>query len=217
MSLFQNLEWRHVARLMALILLVGSILYPSDMDGHYAHSRQGRDNAVVIGVEPYGRHLNSLIPIGAAIALRDVQGLWQISATIVVGTLATHLPKRILNNVEINGVRLGQRPNGGNHNMPSGHSALASAGALIAVRRYWNGFGLIVRLILCLTMFARYMLDAHTIAATIAGAVIGIPVADCFVSPRLKRDQIANWRKFTAAIAMVLPKRLGGNSRMTKL
>ncbi|MBO9450071.1 phosphatase PAP2 family protein [Tropicibacter sp. R16_0] len=181
----------------ALILLVGATLYPSDMEGHYAVSRNGQDNALVTGVEDYGRHLNTLIPIGVAIALRDVKGLWQIGAVVLAGTVATHGPKRLLNDVEILGTRLGQRPHGGDHNLPSGHSALASAGAYIAVRRYSKWFGVVVWPILLLTMYARYMLDAHTVSATIAGAVTGMLVASVFIRPcfRLRRILVDRKRR----------------------
>ncbi len=167
----------------AIAILMCAILYPSDMDGHYAVSRDGQHDILVTGVENYGRHLNTLIPIGTAIVLRDLTGLRQIAATTITGTAATHVPKRLLDQVEVFGVRLGQRPNGSNHNMPSGHSALASAGAYLSVRRYSKLFGLIVWPILFLTMYARYMLDAHTVSATIAGAMIGILVAAVFVRP----------------------------------
>ena len=167
----------------AIAIATCAILYPSDMDGHYATSRNGQDNIVVTSVENYGRHVNTIIPIGTAIILRDFTGLRQMAATTIGGIAATHLPKRLLDDIEFFGTRLGQRPNGGNHNMPSGHSALASAGAYFAVRRYSIWFGLIVWPVLFLSMHARYMLDAHTVSATIAGAVIGILVADLFTRP----------------------------------
>ncbi|WP_052249468.1 phosphatase PAP2 family protein [Tateyamaria sp. ANG-S1] len=186
---FEILSLRQSLWAAALVLLVGATLYPSDMDGHYAQSKNGEDSRVVTSVEAYGRHINTLIPIGTALVLRDIKGLAQIGAVLFAGTAATHIPKRLLNDVEINGTRLGQRPNGGQHNMPSGHSALASAGAWIAVRRYLKLFGVIVWPVLFLTMYARYMLDAHTVSATIAGAIIGILVADLFMRPcfRLRR------------------------------
>ncbi|WP_147112666.1 phosphatase PAP2 family protein [Tateyamaria sp. syn59] len=189
MRSFKKLSLRQSLWAAALVLLVGATLYPSDMDGHYAQSRNGQDSRVVTSVEAYGRHVNTLIPVGTALVLRDIRGLGQIAAVMVAGTAATHVPKRLLNDIEIGGTRLGQRPNGGQHNMPSGHSALASAGAWIAVQRYLKLFGMIVWPILFLTMYARYMLDAHTISATIAGAIIGILVADLFTRPcfRLRR------------------------------
>lgn len=169
---------RHLIWVAALVSLILATLYPSDMDGHYSVSRNGHDNALVTSVENYGRHLNTLIPIGTAIALRDIKGLWQIVAVAFAGTVATHGPKRLLNDVEIFGTRLGQRPNGGDHNLPSGHSSLASAGAYIAVKRYSKWLGVVVWPVLFLTMYTRYMLDAHTISAIIAGAIIGLLVAD---------------------------------------
>lgn len=183
MSIFKTRNARITMWVAAIAITACAILYPSDMDGHYATSRNGQDNIVVTNVENYGRHLNTIIPIGTAIILRDFTGLRQMAATTISGIAATHLPKRLLDDIEVFGTRLGQRPNGGNHNMPSGHSALASAGAYFAVRRYSKWFGLIVWPVLFLTMHARYMLDAHTASATIAGAVIGILVADLFTRP----------------------------------
>lgn len=201
MQKFRTSFSRRVVWMVAVFLVIIAILYPSDMEGHYATSRNGHDNAVVMGIETYGRHINTLIPLGTALLLRDVKGMWQIATVIVAGTAATHIPKRVLNDVEINGIRLGQRPNGGDHNMPSGHSALASAGAWIAVRRYLKWFGVIVWPILFLTMYARYMLDAHTVSATIAGAIIGVLVADLFTRPcfrlrRLLANRIGDGRLF---------------------
>lgn len=174
---------RLVAWTLALALLVGAILYPSDMNGHYANSRGGQDSVLVHGVEDYGRHVNTVIPIGMAVVLRDIKGLGQILAVTVFGKVTVETSKRALNDVEVSGTRLGQRPNGGNRNMPSGHSALASAGAYIAVRRYSRWFGIIVWPVLLATMYARYMLDEHTLSATIAGAGVGILVAALFVRP----------------------------------
>lgn len=174
---------RQITSVVAIVILIGATIYPSDMKGHYAESRQGQHSAFVTGVEDYARHLNTIIPIGTAIALRDLKGLGQIAAISVYGTAATHVPKRLLNDVEVGGTRLGQRPNGSNHNMPSGHSSLASAGAYFAVRRYSKWFGVVVWPVLISTMYARYMLDAHTVSATIAGAVTGLLVAAFFVRP----------------------------------
>lgn len=177
------LRTRKAAWLVTVTALVATTLYPSDIKGHYAMSRNGHDNALIVGVEDYGRHLNTIIPIGTAILLRDVKGLGQIAAIVCAGTAATHAPKRLLDDIEVFGTRLGRRPNGGDHNMPSGHSALASAGAYVAVRRYTKWFGLIVWPVTLLTMYARYMLDAHTVSATIAGAIVGLMIAAAITHP----------------------------------
>ena len=102
----------------------------------------------------------------------------------MVGVLASHGPKRLLNDVEIMGTRLGQRPHStdSRHNMPSGHSTLAGACAYFMVRRYSIWFGIIVIPVLLFTMYVRFMLDMHTISATIAGAGTGILVSAIFAT-----------------------------------
>lgn len=174
------------------LILVAATFYPSDMNGHYATSKNGHDNPIVVNVENYGRHLNTLIPLAMVVLLRDVNGLKQLGAIAFTGIVASRGSKRLLNDVEIMGTRLGQRPfsPNSNHNMPSGHSTLASAGAYYTARRYSHWFGLIVWPIVGLTMYARYMLDAHTVSATIAGALTGIFVAALFTRPTARLRQL---------------------------
>lgn len=205
--MIRNLEWHQLVWVGAVLVLIGAILYPSDMDGHYATPRSGADSALVTAVENYGRHLNTIVPLATALLLRDVKGLGQIAALTVAGTIATHVPKRLLNDVELFGTRLGQRPNGGDHNMPSGHSSLASAGAFFAVRRYSQWFGVVLWPMLLLTMYARYMLDAHTVSATLAGAIIGILAAALFVRPYLSpapRTRSTDWRRLAGGLRRLL-------------
>ncbi|MEO0393226.1 MAG: phosphatase PAP2 family protein [Pseudomonadota bacterium] len=177
---------RHCYWWIGAIILLAATFYPTDLATNYATSKGGHQDALVVAVEEYGRHLNTAIPVVLAIALRDVSGMKQAAAIVVAGIVASHGPKRLLNDVEIMGTRLGERPKSpdSRHNMPSGHSTLASAGAYYTVRRYSIWLGLIVWPILILTMYARYMLDAHTVSATIAGAITGIMVAALFTKPR---------------------------------
>lgn len=167
---------------VAAALLVCAALYPTDFEQQHAQPRHDPQNKLVMGVEKYGRHINTVLPILTAVVLRDASALKQGVAIVATGIVATHGPKRALNDVTILGTRLGQRPSSPNskHNMPSGHSTLASAGAYFTVSRYSRWFGLIVWPVLMLTMYARYMLDAHTISATIAGAITGLLVASLF-------------------------------------
>jgi len=80
------------------------------------------------------------------------------------------------------GTRLGERPFSptSNHNTPSGHSTLAGASAYFVMRRYSWWFAIVVIPILLSTMYARVMLDQHTISATVAGAATGLLVAALF-------------------------------------
>lgn len=176
---------------MALALVLATV-FPTDLEQNYSEPRGGHQDELVVGVETYARHMNSVIPLAMALLLRDVSGLKQLAMITVVGIAATHGPKRLLNDVEIGGTRLGQRPGSptSKHNMPSGHSSLASIGACFAVRRYSPWLGLIVWPVLLLTMYARVMLDAHTVSATIAGAVTGILVVAAFATPSIAARQI---------------------------
>lgn len=62
--------------------------------------RTGQQDQLVMGVEKYGRHLNSVIPLIAVVVLRDLNGLKQLAAVTVTGFVASHSPKRLLNDVE---------------------------------------------------------------------------------------------------------------------
>ena len=118
--------------LLVTIILISS-LYPSDLENDYSTSRGGEDISFVVSTEKYGRHINTLLPFALAIISRDKAGFKQILVIAVSGIIASHGPKRILNNVKIMGTRLGQRPfsSTSKHNTPSGHSTLAGATATL--------------------------------------------------------------------------------------
>ena len=167
--------------MMFLIITVASI-YPSDLENDYAVSRGGHEMPFVVGTENYGRHINTVLPFALALMLKDKEGLKQLGFITVAGIIASHGPKRLLNDVEIMGTRLGQRPSSptSKHNTPSGHSTLAGASAYFIMRRYSKWMGFIVIPVLLATMYARVMLDKHTVSATIAGASTGLLVAGLF-------------------------------------
>ena len=167
--------------LLVTIILISS-LYPSDLENDYSTYRGGEDISFVVSTEKYGRHINTLLPFALAIISRDKAGFKQILVIAVSGIIASHGPKRILNNVKIMGTRLGQRPfsSTSKHNTPSGHSTLAGATAYFVMRRYSWWFAVIVIPVLLCTMYARVMLDKHTISATFAGAATGLLVAALF-------------------------------------
>ncbi len=179
--------WARIKWGIAMLALLAATVFPTDLEKNYATPRGGHQDSLVMGVETYARHLNSIVPLAMVLLFRDVSGLKQLAAVSLAGVVLTHGPKRALNDVEVMGTRLGQRPGSANskHNMPSGHSALASVGAFFAVRRYSPWLGIVVWPVLLLTMYARVMLDAHTVSATIAGAITGALVVAIFVSPNL--------------------------------
>lgn len=171
-----------LAFFVALAVVVAAAVYPADPNVRRTDKASVGNLAVVNITEDYLRHVNWVLPIGLAVVCRDFTGLKQITAVLVAGTAATHIPKRLLNDVVIFGNRLGQRPYSttSNYNMPSGHSALSSGGAYVLVRRFSPWLALIGVPILLLTMHARVILDAHTISATICGAATGFVVGALF-------------------------------------
>ena len=175
--------YRHtILVVMMFLIITAASIYPSDLENDYAVSRGGHEMPFVVATESYGRHINTVLPFALALILKDKEGLKQLGFITVAGILASHGPKRLLNDVEIMGTRLGQRPSSptSKHNTPSGHSTLAGACAYFIMRRYSKWLGLILIPVLLATMYARVMLDKHTVSATISGAATGLLVAGLF-------------------------------------
>lgn len=169
---------------IVLTILIATF-YPSDIKNEYSIPRNGTEIFLVKMVDGYVRYINTALPILTVIMLKDVTGIKQLIVSGISTTLSTHIPKYALNDLRIFATRLGQRPSGKNYNMPSGHSSEAAMGAFFMMRRYSKWFGIIMLPILLLTMYGRYMLDAHTLSATIAGALTGVLIALMFSSKRV--------------------------------
>ena len=174
----------------AFLSMGSAMIYPSDVNGVYAVCHAAEKSFIVQKTEKYLRHTNTVLPIATVIILRDWKGAGQILGVVGAGIVASHGPKRLLNDVTILGTRLGQRPSSktSKHNMPSGHSTLVSAGGWFMARRYSMWFLLLCLPVTALTMYARVMLGAHTVSATIAGSIIGILVAALFVTRRQRTN-----------------------------
>jgi membrane-associated phospholipid phosphatase len=172
-----------IAALCSLLLCL-CMLYPSEMQEDSGVSNNKQSDLVVQKTEHYGRFINTVLQVALPLATRDIVGLKQLVLIAITATIATHSLKRVLNDVEIMGTRLGQRPSStrSKHNMPSGHSSLAASGAYFVCRRYGLKFALIVVPVLILTMYARVVLDAHTITAVLAGTLVGVLTTALFTT-----------------------------------
>ena len=137
-------------------------------------------------VEEEGRFANTILQVGLPVLTRDLRALCQLGAIAVTSITATHGLKRALNDVQVDGIRLGQRPASprSKHNVPSGHASLAASGALFVCTRYGWKWGWLVWPILVLTLIARVALDAHTITGVLTGAVVGLSTTWAFVTRR---------------------------------
>lgn len=178
---------RNVVAGAAVVALVAATFYPSNIERDYAVSRHGHDDPLVQTTENYTRHANVVLPLALAVGARDLKGLGQIFLVAAGTAVATRGQKYLLNDVTVGGTRLGQRPLPTNrpHNMPSGHSSTAAAGAYFTMKRYSIWWGAVVIPVTLLTMYARVMLDAHTVSATIAGALTGLLATWALMSERM--------------------------------
>ncbi|WP_284079396.1 phosphatase PAP2 family protein [Herbaspirillum aquaticum] len=169
-------------RLIVICLLGIAVIsiYPSDLDVY--RETPPSTHPIVVGVEDYGRYINTAVQIGLPFVMRDPVGILQNLYIAVGSTMLTHGLKRALDPVLVAGTQLGERPNGGRHNMPSGHSSMASSAMYFVGRRYGWWHLIYMLPILLMTMFARVALDAHTISAVLAGALAGIVGAALFTS-----------------------------------
>lgn len=183
--------YREVQRPVVLVVMLAlatllSVMYPSDLDSYSTSSPDASLPAAVDLTENYLRFVPTVLQIALPLVLGDKVGLVQLVYVGISTTIATHGAKRILNDRWIFDTRLGQRPSrsGSKHNMPSGHSSMASCAVYFIGRRYGLRLALMLMPILILTMFARVMLNDHTVSAVVAGALLGFLTTALFTSRR---------------------------------
>jgi lipid A 1-phosphatase len=159
---------------LALVVCILAPLYPNDLQSRVSEGQSPQP--LVQWVENQGRFANTALQVLLPLAMRDVEGLRRLVWIAVLGTASTHGLKHALNDVEISGIRLGQRPSSqsSKHNMPSGHSSLASSGAVFVCRRYGWRWGLLLWPMVLAVMYTRMALDAHTLGAVVMGSALGV-------------------------------------------
>jgi len=89
---------------------------------------------------------------------------WQFAKAMGVSFFSTHALKRIINK---------ERPNGGNHAFPSGHTSAAFTGASFIQKRYGWKYGIPSYILASYVGFSRIHANKHDIYDVIAGAVLG--------------------------------------------
>lgn len=171
-----------------LLSLVVCVFYPSDL-ASYRETLHAERPFWVEPTETKLRFVNTIAQVAMPLLLRDKEGMVQLLALAVTATVATQGLKRVVNDIEVGGTRIGERPYApdSRHNMPSGHSSMSSCAVYFVARRYGWQHLLYLLPILLLTMGARLMLDAHTLSAVLAGCLIGFICAAWFTSPYRKK------------------------------
>lgn len=173
--------------MLIIFLLIGitlSAVYPSELESYPILPKGASAPLEVTLTENYARFVPTAVQIALPLVLGDKVGLVQLLYVGLSTTVVTHGLKRFLDERWVGEMRLGQRPNGGSLNMPSGHSSMTSCAVYFIGRRYSFWLGLLLSIFLLLTMYARVMLNAHTISAVIAGALVGCLTTALFTSRR---------------------------------
>lgn len=177
-----------IPRVFVLLCLSGVLVagtYPSNLPSYRPIPAAGATPFVHF-TNDYLRFANTLAQAGLPVFFGDEIGMAQVVYVALGTTAVTQGLKFLVNKWEFGGTRLGERPNGvtSNHNKPSGHSSMASCAVYYVSRRYglWHLVYLVP--IMLLTMYARVALGSHTVAAVIAGALVGLMMAAIFTSGR---------------------------------
>jgi lipid A 1-phosphatase len=175
---------RPVAMIVFLVLSITlSAIYPSHLDTYPVLGRSEHVPEGVLLTEDYARFVPTAVQVALPVVLGDKVGLVQLLYVAAAGVITTHGLKFLLNDRWIGRTRLGERPNHRDHNMPSGHSSMVSCAVYFVWRRYSPWLGLLLSAFMLVTMYARVMLNAHTVSAVIAGALAGLLAAALFTSP----------------------------------
>lgn len=138
----------------------------------------------VYWVENRGRFIATAAQVMLPLLLNDRVGLAQMLYSGLATTAATHFFKHIKNDAYIGQTRVGERPNGGRHNMPSGHSSMAGSALGFIWRRYGAWHLIYLLPILVATMATRVFLSAHTLSAVLAGACLGVVLTYVMTTPK---------------------------------
>ena len=180
----QRPRWFIAACVIGIVLCM---LYPTDLHSYRPAPPDGALSLAHFSND-YLRFVNTAAQVALPILLDDPIGLVQLAYVGLSTTAATHGLKFLANDLDVWGTRLGERPSGSasRNNMPSGHSSMASCAAYFVGRRYGWWHSLYLLPILLLTMYARVELNAHTMAAVIAGALVGLLMAALFTSRRFR-------------------------------
>lgn len=142
--------------------------------------------AVVAGVLPafaqsrsvadVGQVLIPSVALGVAVITKDGDGIGGLSKSLAVAMATTHILKATID---------AERPNGGKHSFPSGHTTAAFTGASFLWRRYGWKAGLPAIAGATLVASSRVDTRDHHLRDVIAGAGIGMASAMIFTDRRV--------------------------------
>jgi len=119
-------------------------------------------------IETAGDIIQLAIPVigyGATWYLNDEEGRYDFYKSLVVNTTVTHLIKHAVNR---------ERPNGGMHSFPSGHTSSAFQGAAFIHKRYGWEYAITPYLGATFVGYSRVHANKHHVFDVVAGAALGM-------------------------------------------
>lgn len=120
----------------------------------------------------------------------DEQGKKQFIKSFIVNLGLVYSLKYAVNNTQ-----WGERPNGGDHSFPSGHSASAFQGAFFIQKRYGHEYGVPAIALAGFTGYTRVRGDYHHWRDVIGGAAIAFGVNYFFVTNYKEQPLVATINK----------------------
>lgn len=125
----------------------------------------------------------------ATVAIKkDKEGAKQLGYTLLTSSIVTEAGKIAFNNVTIGGTRLGERPNGGDKNFPSGHTSWTTANAWFMYKRYGIKYAALPIAGAIFTGYSRIEAEKHTVAGVLSGALVGVLSAQFFTTSFNQKD-----------------------------
>ena len=125
----------------------------------------------------------------ATVAIKkDKEGAKQLAYTLATSSAVTEIGKRAFNNVTIGGTRLGERPNGGDKNFPSGHTSWTTANAWFMYKRYGIKYAALPIAGAIFTGYSRIEAEKHTVAGVLAGGLVGVLSAQFLTTSFNQKD-----------------------------
>jgi membrane-associated phospholipid phosphatase len=149
---------RRRPRCVATLLLVASFCWsvPS------LASQETKDTAQRLG--DVGQYVPAIVGVALATARRDEAGLGQLALTSATTLALVHTLKPVVHR---------RRPSGGEYSFPSGHTAIAFAGAGFVHRRYGWWYGIPAYAVSAFVAYSRVHSKAHWTSDVLAGGAIG--------------------------------------------
>lgn len=179
-------------KLLFLLLFLFFISTFFDSNSEYYKDKEKNTNSYVYFVEHGLRYTNTALQMMLPILLADKIGIVQ-AVYVGIGTVVSvQLLKRIFNNIHIGNTRIGERPKGGDYNVPSGHSAMATSAMMFLIIRYGWRFAFYMVPVSILTMITRLELKAHTMSAVFSGGILGIIIALLLTSKYMGSFKLKN-------------------------